>query len=314
MNILAPLACSLLLSALFTYISIKLFRYFNIGQSIRGEGPQEHLKKSGTPTMGGIAVLLSFAIAVLVFLDLDGKYTALVLLTIGFGLIGFLDDLMKVVFKKNEALKPSQKMALQIFISLLFGAYLLFAGHESGVTGLLRAAGFSFGWLYLPLTVLMIISASNATNLTDGLDGLLAGTAILASGAYAVIASRMMNYDADAMCALMAASLAGFLIFNFKPAKIFMGDAGSLAIGAFLAGAAILLHKELLLLLIGGVFVIETLSVIVQVASFKMTGRRIFKMSPLHHHFELSGMKEKNVVFIFWGVGLIFAVLGVMII
>lgn len=284
-----------------------------IGQAIRDEGPAGHQKKKGTATMGGIAVLLTFTIMASIFVDIDGKLLALLLLTVGFGIIGLLDDLIKVLLRKSDALSPSHKMSLQIIIALLFGAYILMAGHETGASGILKVFHFDLGYLYLPFVVFMIVAAANATNLTDGLDGLLAGTSVIAITSYSIIAGKLGMIDTASLCIIMAGALAGFLIFNFNPAKIFMGDCGSLAVGAFLAGMAVLLHKELLLILIGGVFVIETLSVIIQVISFKTTGRRVFKMSPLHHHFELSGMKEKKIVFMFWATGLILGILGVII-
>jgi phospho-N-acetylmuramoyl-pentapeptide-transferase len=296
-----------------SYLIIFVSRLVHAGQSIREEGPAQHQTKAGTPTFGGIAILISFLVSVLIFVDLDVKAVALVLSAAAFSLIGFADDYLKVRSGKNDGLLPVQKMALQIAAAIIFGSVLIFNFHDTTVSGLLKTGYFYLPWLYLPLIAFMMVGASNAANLTDGLDGLLTGTALIAFVSFAVLAFRGAEYDMFGLCAAAAGALAGFLILNINPAKIFMGDVGSLGVGALLAGVAIILHKELLLILIGGVFVIETLSVIIQVASFKLFKRRIFKMSPLHHHFELMGMKEKNVVFLFWGLAVVFGVIGVIL-
>lgn len=295
-----------------SYLIIFVSRLVHAGQSIREEGPVQHQKKAGTPTFGGIAILMSFAVSALIFVDLDIKGLALVLSSAAFSLIGFADDYLKVRSGKNDGLLPVQKMALQIAAAIIFGSVLIFNFHDTTVSGLLKTGYFYLPWLYLPLIAFMMVGASNAANLTDGLDGLLAGTALIACVSFAVLAFRVAEYDVFGLCAAAAGALAGFLVLNINPAKIFMGDVGSLGVGALLAGVAIILHKELLLILIGGVFVIETLSVIMQVTSFKLFKRRIFKMSPLHHHFELMGMKERDVVFLFWGLAVVFGVIGVM--
>lgn len=296
-----------------SYLIIFVSRLVHAGQSIRAEGPLQHQKKAGTPTFGGIAILMSFAVSALIFVDLDIKGLALVLAAAAFSLIGFADDYLKVRSGKNDGLLPVQKMALQIAVAIIFGSALIFNFHDTTVSGLLKTGYFYLPWLYLPLIAFMMVGASNAANLTDGLDGLLGGTALISFLSFAVIAFRAAEYDVFGLCLAIAGALAGFLILNFNPARIFMGDAGSLGIGALLAGVAIILHKELVLIVIGGVFVIETISVIAQVASYKLFKKRIFKMSPLHHHFELMGMGERNVVFMFWGLGLILGVIGLIL-
>ncbi len=301
------------LSFAMSWLIVYLSKLLHAGQSIREEGPQQHKKKAGTPTFGGIAVMAAFLVMALIFVDLDVKTTALILAVVGFSLIGSADDFIKIRSGRNEGLLPVQKMALQIMVALIFGTVLLMQFHDLTVTGALRTLHFNQPWLYLPFAVFIMVGTSNAANLTDGLDGLLAGTAIAAFSSFAVLAYITAQYDVLGLCLAITGALAGFLTLNFNPAKIFMGDVGSLGLGALIAGIAIILHKELLLVMIGGIFVIETLSVIAQVICFKLFKRRIFKMSPLHHHFELSGMKEKNVVFLFWGSAVVFGVMGILL-
>ncbi|MFA5104344.1 MAG: phospho-N-acetylmuramoyl-pentapeptide-transferase [Candidatus Margulisiibacteriota bacterium] len=302
-----------LLSFAISWAIVFLSKLLKAGQSIREEGPALHKMKAGTPTFGGIAVMLSFLIAVLIFVDLDAKTLTLVLTAIGFSLIGLADDLLKVTSGKNEGLLPVHKMGAQIFLSLVFGTVLLLNFHDMTASGLLKTLYFDLPWFYLPLIAFMMVGFSNATNLTDGLDGLLGGTALIAFTSFAILSYNAAQYDVFGMCLAMIGALAGFLILNFNPAKIFMGDVGSLGAGALLAGVAVILHKELLLVLIGGIFVIETLSVIAQVTSYKLFKKRIFKMSPLHHHFELSGMGERKIVYMFWGLGAVLGILGVIL-
>ena len=296
-----------------TYALIVSFRHFKIGQSIREEGPKNHSAKSGTPTMGGVAIVISMLAVCLVFFDFDPRFSAMLLLVLGYATIGFLDDLLGLLHGKNTGLLPWQKMGLQIFVALAFGAYLLLLGHETSVTGILRWLRFDLGWFYLPLITFMIVAFSNAANLTDGLDGLLSGCMVFSFGALFVIALIAGNSNIAAFCLLTMSSLCAFLFFNFNPAKIFMGDAGSLALGSALCACAILLHKELLLILIGGVYVAEVLSVVIQVAYFKKTGKRILRMSPLHHHFELGGSSEIKVVKSFWAASFILAFIASVI-
>lgn len=296
-----------------TYALIVSFRHFKIGQSIREEGPKSHSAKSGTPTMGGVAIVISMLAVCLVFFDFDPRFSAMLLLVLGYATIGFLDDLLGLLHGKNTGLLPWQKMGLQIFVALAFGAYLLLLGHETSVTGILRWLRFDLGWFYLPLITFMIVAFSNAANLTDGLDGLLSGCMVFSFGALFVIALIAGNSNIAAFCLLTMSSLCAFLFFNFNPAKIFMGDAGSLALGSALCACAILLHKELLLILIGGVYVAEVLSVVIQVAYFKKTGKRILRMSPLHHHFELGGSSEIKVVKSFWAASFILAFIASVI-
>ncbi len=296
-------------------IIIPFLRRLKFGQSIREEGPKSHQKKSGTPTMGGVMILLAIVIATIIMVaqysNLTVEIYLLLLVTVGFGILGFLDDFIKVVLKRNLGLTSKQKLIGQLIVAVIFYIVInqLNFSTEIAIPG--TDFGIDIGILYLPLIIFMLVGASNAVNLTDGLDGLLAGTAAIAFGAYAVIAFNAEQIEVALFCAAVVGAVLGFLVFNAHPAKVFMGDTGSLALGGAIAAVAILTKMEILLVIIGGVFVIETLSVIIQVISFKTRGKRIFKMSPLHHHYELSGWSEWRVVVTFWLVGLVFAVLGI---
>ncbi|MEH7118691.1 phospho-N-acetylmuramoyl-pentapeptide-transferase, partial [Neobacillus vireti] len=307
-----------LVSVLLSPIFIPFLRRLKFGQSIREEGPKSHQKKSGTPTMGGVMILFSIIITTLVMI---GKYadhtpvTAFLLLfvTFGFGLLGFLDDFIKVVLKRNLGLTSRQKLLGQIIISVIFYLIYKHTGQSTEIKFPFGDFSIDLGWGYVLLIIFWLVGFSNAVNLTDGLDGLVSGTAAIAFGAFAVLAWNQNQFEIAVFSVAVVGAVLGFLVFNAHPAKVFMGDTGSLALGGAIAAIAILTKLEILLIIIGGVFVIETLSVILQVASFKTTGKRIFRMSPLHHHYELVGWSEWRVVVTFWSVGLIFAILGIYI-
>ncbi|QCJ41969.1 phospho-N-acetylmuramoyl-pentapeptide-transferase [Bacillus sp. S3] len=307
-----------LISVLLSPIFIPFLRRLKFGQSIREEGPKSHQKKSGTPTMGGVMILFSIIITTLVMI---GKYseqtpvTAFLLLfvTFGFGLLGFLDDFIKVVLKRNLGLTSKQKLLGQIIISVIFYLIYKHSGQSTEIKLPFGDYSIDLGWSYVLFIIFWLVGFSNAVNLTDGLDGLVSGTAAIAFGAFAVLAWNQNNFEVAVFSVAVVGAVLGFLVFNAHPAKVFMGDTGSLALGGAIAAIAILTKLEILLIIIGGVFVIETLSVILQVASFKTTGKRIFRMSPLHHHYELVGWSEWRVVVTFWSVGLIFAILGIYI-
>jgi phospho-N-acetylmuramoyl-pentapeptide-transferase len=313
--LLLTLLLSFLIAVLLSPLFIPFLRRLKFGQSIREEGPKSHQKKSGTPTMGGIVIVLTVLVTTLFistrFLSFSQEVLLLLLVTVGFGLVGFLDDFIKVVLKRNLGLTSKQKLAGQLLISILFYIGLIQMDFSTEVAIPATNYSIDLGWLYLPLVIIMLVGASNAVNLTDGLDGLLAGTGAIAFGAFAVLAWNAGFIDVSIFSAAIVGSVLGFLVFNAHPAKVFMGDTGSLALGGAIAAIAIMTKMEILLVLIGGVFVIETLSVIIQVISFKTRGKRIFKMSPLHHHYELSGWSEWRVVVTFWFVGMIFACLGI---
>ncbi|MFO6495320.1 phospho-N-acetylmuramoyl-pentapeptide-transferase [Bacillus sp. z60-11] len=315
--ILFTIIMGFLISVLLSPIFIPFLRRLKFGQSIREEGPKSHQKKSGTPTMGGVMIILSIIATTIVmtmkFSEVSMNMFLLLFVTIGYGLLGFLDDYIKVVMKRNLGLTSRQKLIGQIIIAAVFYAVY----YAQGMPTIIRIPGtdasFDFGWGYLILVIFMLVGGSNAVNLTDGLDGLLSGTAAIAFGAFAILAWNQGQYDVAIFSVAVVGAVLGFLVFNAHPAKVFMGDTGSLALGGAIVTIAILTKLEILLVIIGGVFVIETLSVILQVISFKTTGKRIFKMSPLHHHYELVGWSEWRVVVTFWTAGLLLAVLGIYI-
>lgn len=315
--IVMGLGIALLLTVVLMPIFIPLLKRMKFGQSIREEGPQSHMKKTGTPTMGGLVFLISIIITVSVVAWLADLLTAKVLILLlvlfGYGMIGFLDDFIKVVVKRNLGLTSLQKLLAQIVIAVISFFVLSSIDFETGVNIPFTDISIELSWLYVFFIVFWLVGFSNAVNLTDGLDGLVAGTASIAFAAFGALAIHQDEIGIAIFTFSVTGGLLGFLIFNKYPAKVFMGDTGSLALGGALAMVSILLKQELLLLLIGLVFVIETASVILQVGSFKLRQKRIFKMSPIHHHFELSGWSEWKVVLVFWSVGLISAAIAVFL-
>lgn len=310
------LAVSFLLTVVIAPFGIPLLRRLKFGQSIREEGPQSHMKKAGTPTMGGLiflaAILVTTVVLGMIYDYFTVQTTILLLVFIGFGVIGFLDDGLKVIFKRNLGLTSIQKLIGQIVIAIV--AYFLLQMGDTFDTSLtLFGLTVDIGIFYVAFLIFWLVGFSNAVNLTDGLDGLVSGTASFAFAAFGVIALLQDQADVALFAFAVTGALLGFLVFNANPAKVFMGDTGSLALGGALAMLSVLTKTEFLLLLIGLVFVIETLSVILQVGSFKLRGKRIFKMSPIHHHFELSGWSEWKVVIVFWSVGFVMAVIGVLV-
>ncbi|MGV3466943.1 MAG: phospho-N-acetylmuramoyl-pentapeptide-transferase [Heyndrickxia sp.] len=315
--ILFTILMGFLITVLLSPIFIPFLRRLKFGQSIREEGPKSHQKKKGTPTMGGIVFIISILVTTLVMTgkisEPSVKTYLLLLVTLGFGVLGFLDDFIKVVLKRNLGLTSKQKLLGQIIISVIFYIILRGSHISTDISIPFVHTSIDLGWFYLIMIIFWLVGFSNAVNLTDGLDGLVSGTASIAFGAMAILAWHQSQYDVAVFSVAVVGALLGFLVFNANPAKVFMGDTGSLALGGALATVAILTKLELLLIIIGFVFVMETLSVILQVISFKTTGKRIFKMSPLHHHFELVGWSEWRVVVTFWAVGLLCAILGIYI-
>ena len=310
------LVTSFILTVILAPIGIPMLRRLKFGQSIREEGPQSHMKKAGTPTMGGIIFLLSIIVTTVtcgLLLDVFTTHTVVLLLVfIGFGIIGFLDDGIKVILKRNLGLTSLQKLIGQIVIAIAAFLLLRLGTFDTAITIPFTDWQFDLGMFYVAFLIFWLVGFSNAVNLTDGLDGLVAGTASIAFAAFGVLALFNEQADIALFAFAVTGALLGFLIFNANPAKVFMGDTGSLALGGALAMISVLIKQELLLLLIGLVFVIETLSVILQVGSFKLRKKRIFKMSPIHHHFELSGWSEWKVVLVFWSTGLIMALIAVL--
>ncbi|KID41306.1 phospho-N-acetylmuramoyl-pentapeptide-transferase [Fructilactobacillus fructivorans] len=315
MDWLIPLVGGFIITLGLTPVLVSYFRSKHEGQMIREEGPSWHENKSGTPTMGGLGFIIAIVITCLVYglVVNQLKSTLLILLfvLVFYGLIGMWDDSIKLFKRQNEGFKAWQKFLLQIVGALVF-AWVYYADGFPMSIRFFNLGEIPLGYFYVLFIIFWLAGFSNAVNLTDGLDGLVSGLAIIAFGAYAVVAYFQHQFEVEIFCMSVAGALLAFLIFNHKPAKIFMGDMGSLALGGALAAVSILLHHELSLLWIGLVFVIETASVILQVTSFKLTGKRIFKMTPIHHSFEMMGWSEWKIDIVFWLVGLFTAITGVI--
>lgn len=292
---------------------IPYLRRLKVGQTIRVDGPRRHLGKSGTPTMGGIMFLISITVASYLFTNVSLELAVVLLVIMGYGLIGLADDFLKVVLKRPLGLKARHKLAGQIALALLISLVsVLVLERGTGLQVPLLGIEFPLGWTYFPFAVLVFVASSNAVNLTDGLDGLAAGLTAITAGAFILVSLLMKKYELAIFAAAVTGGCIGFLFYNFHPAKVFMGDTGSLALGAAVASLAVMTRTELILPIVGAVYVVETLSVIIQVLSFRLTGKRIFRMSPIHHHFELIGWSEKKVVLTFWAAGLLAALAGIL--
>ncbi len=309
---------------------IRRLGHYQIGQTVRDDGPESHLVKAGTPTMGGALILVAVAIATLLWADLSNRYVWVVLLvTLMFGGIGWVDDYRKLVLKNSAGLPARVKMFWQSLVGLGVALFLYMTAVTPAETTLIvpffKEVAINLGWLYVVLTYFVIVGSSNAVNLTDGLDGLAILPTVLIAGALGIFAYATGNvkfavylgipYIRDAgevvvFCGALVGAGLGFLWFNAYPAMVFMGDVGALALGAALGIVAVLVRQELVFLVMGGVFVMETVSVILQVASYKLTGRRIFRMAPLHHHFELKGWPEPRVIVRFWIITVILVLVG----
>lgn len=327
--ILAALS-ALLFSLLVGPVVIRKLIFYQIGQSIRSEGPKSHLQKAGTPTMGGTLVLLSITLSVLLWANLSNKYLWVVFATtIGFGVVGFVDDYLKLILKNSKGLIARYKFFWQIVIGLAAAIFLFYHARFPVETTLIipffKSVGFELGIFYIFFTTFVIVGTSNAVNLTDGLDGLAILPIVMVAGALGIFAYAGGNFnfakyllipyvpgvgEVAVFCSAIVGSGLGFLWFNTYPAQIFMGDVGALGLGAGLAIIAITIRQELVLMIMGGIFVLETVSVILQVASFKLTGKRIFKMAPIHHHFELKGWPEPRVIVRFWIITCVLVLLG----
>ncbi len=311
LQITAALALTLLITVTTCPFFIKRMQLLQYGQQIREDGPASHSGKAGTPTMGGVVFILAAALVSIVLAGRSPLVYALLLVMLGCGLLGFLDDYLKVVYNRSLGLKARSKLAGQIIAAAIFLLILYQQELYSSIIFLpYTNIIIDLGYVYPLFIFLIVTSATNSVNLTDGVDGLAAGIAVIAMSGYVYIAWLSGKAEAAVFAAALVGGCLGFLVYNRNPAKIFMGDAGSLALGGAFAALAVLTKSELLLIIIGGVFVIETLSVIAQVASFQLFGRRIFRMSPLHHHFELQGWSEWRVVKTFWAAAAAFTLLG----
>ena len=299
--ILISVLVSFAISVLLGPVVIPFLRRLKIGQTERTEGPESHLKKNGTPTMGGILILISVVITSLLFVRDYPRIIPGLFLTRGFGLVGFLDDYIKVVLRRSMGLRAWQKFVLQIVVTGIFVFYLL---HYTDVSLTMKVPFFAelyldFGWLNIPILFFVVIGTVNGTNFTDGLDGLASSVTVLVATFFTVVAIGTNSGIEPITCAVVGALL-GFLLFNVHPASVFMGDTGSLALGGFVAAAAYMMQMPLFIVIVGLIYLVEVLSVIIQVTYFKATGgRRIFKMAPIHHHFELCGWSETRVVAVF---------------
>lgn len=300
-HVVIPVLISFALSLLMGPVVIPFLRKLKMGQTERTDGVQSHLKKAGTPTMGGVIILGSVVITSLLYVKSSPNIIPILFLTIGFGLIGFLDDYLKVVMKRSDGLYPKQKMALQIVVTAIFAYYVIRVA-KIPLTLLIPFSGgkyWDIGWMAIVLLFVAVIGTVNGTNFTDGLDGLASSVTVLVATFFTVVAIGTESGVEPITCAVVGALL-GFLLFNVYPASVFMGDTGSLALGGFVAGTAYIMQMPLFIIIVGLVYLVEVASVMIQIAYFKKTGgKRFFKMAPIHHHFELCGWSETKVVAVF---------------
>ena len=300
-HIVIPVLISFALSVIMGPVVIPFLRKLKVGQTERAEGVKSHLKKAGTPTMGGVMILVSVIITSLFYVKDYPKIIPVLFLTVGFGLIGFLDDYLKEVMKRSDGLYPGQKMVLQVAVTAVFAFYLVKIA-EVPLVLLIPFSGGSYldiGWVAVPLLFVAVIGTVNGTNFTDGLDGLASSVTVLVATFFTVVAIGSKSGIEPITCAVVGA-LMGFLLFNVHPASVFMGDTGSLALGGFVAGTAYMMQMPLFIIIVGLIYVVEVVSVMIQVTYFKKTGgKRFFKMAPIHHHFELCGWSETRVVAVF---------------
>lgn len=311
-KILAPLIMGFLFSIVLGPIFIPILHKLKFGQNIRKEGPKSHQKKSGTPTMGGLIFFIATATAILIMGQKPMSREMILLYSfLAFGFIGFLDDILKIIHKDNLGLRAAQKMILLV----LFSVALAWYGYTNVGTDILipfinQNFRLNLGMLYIPFIVVYYAAVTNAVNLTDGIDGLATSVTVIVLTFFAIIGFRTQNVEVAVFAIALAGALLGFLKFNAFPAKIFMGDTGSLALGGVIGTIALMLKMELFVIIVGGIYLIETLSVIIQVTSFKLTGKRVFRMSPIHHHFEQVGWSEVKIVTIFSSITAILCIIG----
>ncbi len=315
-------ALAFLLAAVLGRVLIPILRRLKFGQEIREEGPKWHEKKSGTPTMGGFIFLIAMVIALPAAMAAGNALgemvpgvrpvLMLVVVTLAFAAIGFLDDYIKVILKRNLGLTASQKFGLQFLVALAYVSWAVFGKNIDTVVRIpFTEASWNLGWFFIPFAVIVILATVNSVNLTDGLDGLATSVTLAVAVFFLLVSTvgRLFNPAVALFSSAMIGGLFGFLLYNKYPAKVFMGDTGSLALGGAVCGMAILLEEPLALLIVGFVYVMESLSVIMQVTSYQLTGKRIFKMSPIHHHFEMCGMSERKIVAMFTAVTVVLCAL-----
>lgn len=303
---------SFILGIIFCPLLIPVLRRLKFGQTERDDGPESHLKKQGTPTMGGIAILAAFAIGGIFFIKENPNGLVVLLVTLGFGIIGFIDDYIKVVKKRSLGLTPIQKIVGQFIITGLFTFYIIKSGIGTDILiPFTKGMTIDLGIIYIPFLFVAVIGTVNGVNLTDGLDGLASGVTLIVAVFFMMVAWAAGSGILP-IAGAAAGSLLAFLIFNAYPAKVFMGDTGSLALGGFVAATAFILKMPIFIIIVGFIYLIESLSVIIQVGYFKKTGKRIFKMAPIHHHFELCGWSETKVVTVFYIVTAMLCLIGLL--
>lgn len=311
-EIILPVLIAFGVSVILSPIIIPFLKKLKFGQFVRDDGPESHLKKSGTPTMGGLIILFSIVITSLFYVKEYPRIVPVLFATLGFGLVGFLDDFIKVVMKRSMGLRAWQKMVGQFLVTGVF-AYYIHSYTDLGTTMVIPFTGtvVDLGAWYWPLMFFVMLGTANGANFTDGLDGLASSVTVLIATFFAVAAIAAGSSVAPITCAVVG-SLLGFLVYNVYPARVFMGDTGSLALGGFVASTAYVLQMPLIILIVAFIYLAEVLSVIIQVVSFKTTGKRVFKMAPIHHHFELCGWPETKVVSIFSIVTAILCLIGML--
>lgn len=313
-DIVRTISISFLITLILGPIIIPLLRRLKIGQSVRDDGPQTHLKKSGTPTMGGIIMFMALVLTVLTSGMLNKDMYILLITTFGFGLIGFIDDYIKVVKRRSLGLRAYQKLIGQIILATILAIYQ----SSTSVLGTKLIVPFlsnqylDLGILYIPFIAFVVVGTVNSVNLTDGLDGLASGVTLIVLSFFGLIALYWRQDSITIFSTALAGACLGFLVYNAHPAKVFMGDTGSLGLGGAVSAIAILLNIPLVIPIVGGIYFIEALSVIIQVVSFKLTGKRVFLMAPLHHHYEQKGWKETKVVAVFWTATVILCLIGIL--
>ena len=308
-------------SALLCPVIIPFLHKLKFGQQVRQEGPQAHLKKQGTPTMGGLIILGSIIVTSLFYLKDYPKIIPVLFVTVGFGIIGFLDDYIKIVMKRSEGLNPIQKLIGQFIITGIFTYYLMTSG-EVGTGMLIPFTGgfengyyLNLGWLFIPAVFFIVLGTDNGVNFTDGLDGLAGGVTMIVAAFFTIICIAAGKGLSPCVSAAVVGALLAFLVFNAYPAKVFMGDTGSLALGGFVAGTAYMMQMPLYIIIVGFIYLVEVISVILQVTYFKKTGgKRLFKMAPIHHHFELCGWSETRVVAVLTVVTALLCLLGLVLV
>lgn len=314
-EVIIPLLTAFVISVVLSPFVIPFLRKLKVGQTEREDGVQSHLKKAGTPTMGGLIILIAVMVTSLLFIKKYPNIVPVLFLTLGFGIIGFLDDYLKVVMKRSDGLYPKQKMAGQLIVTTIFLAYMLVV-EDSFLSILIPFGGgkyFDCKWITVPLVYIAVIGTVNGVNFTDGLDGLATGVTAMVAVFFTVV-SAVYGAGIEPITAAVTGALLGFLLFNVHPAQVFMGDTGSLALGGFVAGSAYILKMPWIIVIVGLVYLVEVLSVMIQVTYFKKTGgKRFFKMAPIHHHFELCGWSETRVVAVFTIITALLCIVGLMI-